>query len=482
MRRAMRTVRASEGLHGMAAALTLLLALPAGIAAGSQQGPGTPQPRADALAFFRALDEAGTRGVWPGFNPRSVPLALFDGENTLLRGHPFPPAEFVPVPGQSRLLIARGRHPAVTANSTREIGGVRTATVIPAPGASFQWAMLPVVEEAFHVFWLERHPAFRPDEMARYAYPLDDVENLRAMLAEDEALARAIEAPSASGAAAWAAAALALRDARQPSLADEVRAFETALEMMEGTANYVSRIAVGEAPARTAERLRRARPVDGIRWRFYDSGAALCFVLDRLSAGWKAAAEREPALTMVEQLRGALRQSPAQAASFSEGELSALLARASSAIADFESQRAQLGASIFGRPGRRIAISVATGAEPFRIRRFDPINLLVLRAGEVLHLHHLTLESPQGTVDLDNQVFVRGGHEGVVALSVPAGPHPIRSGVRELTIVGLSATPAVGDDPAEVRVDAPGVSVRLRNASVSTDGHVTRITVRGGRP
>ena len=69
-------------------------------------------------------------------------------------------------------LVAKGRHPAVAGNSTREIGGVRTATVIATPAQPVERTMLAVVEEVFHVFWLARHPSFRPNEMARYAYPL----------------------------------------------------------------------------------------------------------------------------------------------------------------------------------------------------------------------------------------------------------------------------------------------------------------------
>jgi hypothetical protein len=419
--------------------------------------------------------------VWPGFTPASVPLALFDGKNTLLRGHPSPPPEFSPVPGHVGLLIARGRHPAVTANSTREIGGVRTATVVPAPGESFEWAMLAVVEEVFHVFWLERHPAFRPDEMARYAYPLGDVDNLRALLAEDEALARAIDAPAVSGAARWAAAALAHRRSRVRALDDDVRAYESALEMMEGTANYVSRVAVGEAPGRTVDRLRRARPVDGIRWRFYDSGAGLCFILDRLAPDWRARSERERDLTTVALLEEALRAQAAEPARFDDAESSALQAKASAAVADFESRRALLRANLFDRPGARIIVTLAPGAEPFRIRRFDPVNLAVLPAGEAVHPHYLGLESALGSIELTNPAFVRGAFDGLVALTGPAGSHPFRGGIRQLTVVGLGAVPAVDSGPEGTQITAPGFSVRLRDAVVATDGRVIRVTVNGGR-
>ena len=86
--------------------------------------------------------------------------------------------------------------------------------------------MLAVVEEVFHVFWLARHPAFRPDELARYAYPLEDADNLRALLVEDEALARALESRSTTETAHWAAAALAARRGRVPAIAADVRAWK----------------------------------------------------------------------------------------------------------------------------------------------------------------------------------------------------------------------------------------------------------------
>ena len=146
----------------------------------------------DVFTFVRALDEAASRNVWPGFEPSRVPLALFDGERTVLLRHPSPPPEFTPWPDHPGALVVNGRHPAVAGNSTREIGGVRTATVIATLSQSVESTTLAVVEEVFHVFWLARHPVFRPDEMARYGYPLDAADNQRAILAEDEALARAI--------------------------------------------------------------------------------------------------------------------------------------------------------------------------------------------------------------------------------------------------------------------------------------------------
>ena len=311
------------------------------------------------------------------------------------------------MPGRPGVLVAKGRHPAVTGNSTREIGGVRTATVIATPAEPVERTMLAVVEEVFHVFWLARHTSFRPDEMARYAYPLDDAENLRALARRRRgAGARALESRSTTR-PRWAAAALAVRRARVPAAAADVRAWETSLEMMEGSANYAARVAVGEPVQKTADRLRAPRPAEGIRWRFYDTGAALCFVLDRLSPGWKERGERTPALTTVEQLDESLRASGAEPAALDSAVSARILARVSVDIADLGRRREEVRTSLLSRPGGRIVIEVEDGAEPLRIRRFDPINLMVLAGGEVAHPNYLTLESAQGSVELTNSAFVR---------------------------------------------------------------------------
>ena len=454
-----------------------------GAALVAQAPQGTTQPPAAAQNIFavvRALD-AASRGVWPGFAPSTIPVALYDGENTILLRHPSPPPEFSPMPGHPGVLIAKGRHPGVTGNSTREIGGVRTATVIATPAQPVERTMLAVVEEVFHVFWLARHPSFRPNEMARYAYPLDDVENLARLGAEDEALARALEAQQVDDAAGWAAAALGIRLERVPRLAEDVRAYETSLEMMEGTANYVARVSVGEPASRTVERLRAPRPAEDIRWRFYDTGVALCLLLDRLSPGWQERSDRQPALTILELMDAALRGRDAAAAAFSKADTEGFQARAATSIADLGGRRRRLRTELLERQGSRIVVDVEPDAEPFRVQRFDPINLMVLDAGAIAHANYLSLSLPQGTIELTNPGFVRGSFGGTVSVTEAAGRHPLSDGVRRLTIA-IQGAPKVGSDEGTVSVEAPGVRLTLRGVEAHVDGALIRIIVRRPRP
>jgi len=430
----------------------------------------------DAFAIVRALDKAGARHGWPGFSSSDLPIALFDGEKTLLLRHPSPPPEFKPMPDRPGVFVSPGRHPGVVSNSTREIGGVRTATVLATPGQNIRNILLACVEEVFHVFWLTRHTSFRPDEMARYAYPMTDVDNLGQMLAEDEALARAVEARSDDAAAAWAAVALRIRRERTPKLTEDARRFETALEMMEGTANYVARFALGEEPGETSARLRKGRPAEGIRWRFYDTGASLCFLLDHFDREWKARIDREPDLTIVDLLAAAVTRREVEPRAFSDTEVAGFGARATSDVADLVGRQRRLRAELLERPGAHVVIEVADGTEPFRMQRFDPVNLLVLGGGEVAHPNFITLSSSSGTVEMTNAGFARGSFAGTVGITGAAGAHPLSDGVRRLTIVGVEGAPRVTRDEGTVTVEAPGIRVMLRGAVVQADGRTFCVT------
>ncbi len=460
-------------------AAALLLAAFASGAAGQRPAPGS-----DVFAVVRALDAADAERLWPGFRPSEWPLAVSDGEQTFLFRHPAPPPGFVPVPGHSGVLVMPGRHPAVVANSTREIGGTRTATVIVTPGQGVDGSLLACIEEVFHVFWLRRHADFRPDEMTRYAYPVTDLGNLRGLLAEAEALARALEANDPSLAAGWAAAAIRIRRDRLPRTSDEDRAYETGLEMMEGTANYVARLATGQKGGATAARLRSGLSPDQIRWRFYESGTAICFLLDRFRPDWKTRIEAGPGQTTAGLLEAAVAGQGVPPAEFSGAEALRFEERAASGIAELSARQRATREDLLGRSGPRIVVEVAGDADPLRVTRFDPINLLVLDAGEVVHPNFLTLSGPNGTIELTNPAFMKGSFEGTVAVTRGAGRNPVGGGVRTLTVVGVRGTPHVDRRDGRLRLEADGVRVTLDGAELDGgDGSLRiRLPARAGRP
>jgi hypothetical protein len=458
-------------------ALALVLACAGTVVASVAQVPAD-----DVFVLLRTIDDVAARQAWPGFRLSDWPLAVFDGAQTLLLRHPAPPPEFTPLGGHPGVLVVTGRHPAVASNSTVDLAGARTATVIATPGSNRESTLLAYVEEMFHVFWLRRHATFRPNEVARYTYPMKDARNLQRVLAEDEALARALEAQDGAQAAAWAATMAALRRERAPWLTPDDRAFETGLEMMEGTANAVARTVVGLESSETATRLRAERAADQLRWRYYDSGAAICLILDRLQPNWKTRIDNDTDLTTMALLEAAVSRAAAGArpAAFSTAETSAFERRAAAAIGELAARQSSVRAELLGRGGARIVVEIADARNPLRVTRFDPINLLVLDAGEVVHPRYLTLTGPVGTVEVTNAAFTRGAFTGVVALTGPAGRHPLADGVRTLTIVGLRTAPKVNRRDGQLVVEAEGVRLTLRGAEASTAGETVRIRTAAG--
>jgi len=122
-------------------------------------------------------------------------------------------------------------------------------------------------------------------------------------------------------------------------------------------------------------------------------------------------------------------------------------------------------------------VEIGSGEEPFRVTRFDPINLLVLDAGEVVHPRYITLSNAAGTVEVTNPAYARGSFGGIVALTCPAGRHPLGEGIRSFTIVGLRGEPKVDRRAGQLRVETEGVRIALKNAEVRAEGDTLRIGV-----
>jgi hypothetical protein len=461
--------------------LPRLLAAVLTLACASATGPAarqTPQP--DVFALLRTVDGMDARRAWPGFRPADWPIAVFDGNRTLLLRHPSPPPEFAPLDGHPGVLAMAGRHSAVSGNSTTTLGGARTATIVARPGDNRENILLAYVEELFHVFWLQRHTAFRPNEMARYTYPVKDARNLQRVFAENEALARALDAPDADGAARWAAAMLQVRRERERALTPDARAFETGLEMMEGTANAVARVLVGLPASATSGRLRAACEADQLRWRYYDSGAAICLLLDRLQPGWQLRIDADAGLTTLAALEAAVAATGAKPLAFTAAESSQFEQRAAAAIADLSARQAKVRSELLGRRGPRILMEVGDGRERFRVTRFDPINLLVLDAGEVAHPRYLTLSGAAGTIEVVNPAFAPGAFAGVVALTQAAGGHPLGDGIRAVTLVGFASAPTLDRRDGRVVVEGDGVRLSLAGAEARVEGETIRVSLALG--
>lgn len=428
-----------------------------------------PDPFAPSLALLAEADARAAGDIWPDFDFRSIPVAIFDGERTLLLRHPSPPPEFVRVPG-GEVYAAPGRHAAVFANSSAQVGGVMTATVMPADSLTLRQRAGVLVHEAFHVHQRARHPGWTANEVELFTYPAEDVRLLALRRMETEALHRALVSPgppASGGSECWARAALELRRERFSAMPPGATMYERRSELAEGLARYVQLRVTGTADRTLLEG--RRYPADGIRHRVYESGAALGRLLDRHAPGWRSTLTASDSLSLDELLSRSLGppRGPGVRCGIAAQDRARVEREAAADVQSLRERRTAARSSFLEAPGWRLVIDAASA--PLFPQGFDPLNVQVLGAGDVLHTRYLKLGNSSGGLEV----------LGRSSLTTAAGAHPLFNGVRQLRITGLAVEPTVEQLDGVVRIRSEQLYGELRDASVEREGSTITVRLRG---
>lgn len=428
-----------------------------------QQGDAAANGRARATAINRELLRIASAGpLWPGYRPESVPLAIYTGDRTYLFRHPAPPAEFVAV---DDVLSMAGRHPAATSNSSANIGGVVTATLL----ADRSHAQQPLLElaavalhEAFHVFQRAAHPRWQGNEGDLFTYPADRADLLRLRREESEYLRRALSRPSDR--VCLTREAMARRAERFAAMDAAHAAYERDSEMNEGLATYVQLRAMAITTVAIPV---QEYPATGVRDRFYTVGPALAFLLDGVRPEWQAELERSDSLRLDRMLAEAV--STARGVCRLPVDVTTRIALRAEADANGVASDRVAGRTRFDqRAGWRIIVEPASHA-PLWPQGFDPLNVTQV-AGGTLHHRLLTLGNDSLSISFVDDEGV--DHE---ALTEAAGAHPLFNGIRRVEIVS-SAKPTITRDGGVVTINAPGL--RGRFTGVVVEEAPNRIVVR----
>jgi hypothetical protein len=461
--------------HARLAALMLIAACAAPGCVSPRVTPG-PDSAWSAIALDAevtrlAASRPSTDALWPGFDPRSVPLAVYDGERTYLFRHPSPPDGFMRLPGaDAGTAVMTGRHERVTANSSAEIGGVLTATVLLGPASdrrTLRDVAALTIHEAFHLFQRLRHPGWSGNEVELFTYPTDSVGLLAYRRLETAALRRALDAPDAKGASCHARDALEIRRKRYAGMDSSYAAYERGTELNEGLATYVEQRSLrnvkSDLPAADF-------PAASIRQRAYATGAALATLLDRLAPDWRATFEANDRETLDGALSRAIEPGQrcavgADAGAAAGEALGAATVQAQSDIAALRSDRERLRTAFEQRAGWRLIVETGSG-EPLWPQRFDPLNVERVDATHILHSRFVALGNSLGKLEvLDASTLTSG-----------VGPHPLFQGVNRVLLTGLT-TPELVEADGGVRLTTPGVSLDFRKARIARDGEMIRICV-----
>jgi len=411
-----------------------------------------------AVALEREVQRISEgKELWSGYDPLSVPLAVFDGSNTSLFRHPAPPDGFVE---EADAHVFEGRHPAVVANSSATLGGVSTATVmlesLPAEGTLSEWAAL-VVHEGFHVFQGTTGRRWGANEADLFLYPVDVAELLALRRLETEALRRAFSAQERDVAAGWAQRAVDLRRERFDGLEPAFRAYERGIETHEGTATYVEyKVAGREEPLFPAGGF----DAEDVRSRAYVTGVAWALLLDRFDPNWRDGFDGDDNRHLDTALAEVLLTIPGSSQecvmTTSERALAARVARED--VEQVLAQRTERRSRFESSPGWQIIVQ-ADATSPLWPQGFDPLNVRRVDGG-VLHTRFLKLGNENGVLE------VMGG----TALTEEVGPHPLFNGVRRVILAGLETEPQVEIEGEHVSISSPSLNADFIGAGVQRSG------------
>jgi len=416
-----------------------------------------PERIEDALDAF---DDMASSDLWPGFEDEAetIPVAIYDGTRTWLFRHPHPPAGFHPLEDPSWGAVFFGRSEAMRANTSTDLGGVTTATLLADkdPRRSPENLGAILAHEAFHVFQARRHPDWTADESALLTYPSTDPALLLLRREETEALRNALASEERGTAAGWARKALTLRQQRFQGLPETAVAYERGIELKEGLALYVQVKALERqgVPGLTDQGFAAA----DVRGRAYATGDSLALLLDRFRPSWREKLEEGSPLPLGALLAEALPANYPEA-EFSEETRKAMRSRARGEAEALLKKRATAAEAYLAKPGWRIVVRTAAG-HPLFPQGFDPLNIEVCDRGRVIHTRWLKLGNDAGSLEM---LDARG-------LTEPAGKNPLLNGVQVFHLTGLKKEPAVTEEGGSLTVQAEGLQARFRGAHWKKEG------------
>ncbi len=433
-------------------------------------------PGPDTLRLLADIHHAvaSVPAIWPGFRPDTFPMAyVLRGRGVLLLGWRGAPPEGYAPAGPAGHGLWLGESARGAASTAVDIGGRAVAQVVV--GALDRAALVGVsAHEAFHAFAgsvRREGRRFGRGENAFWVsqYPVFDVENETDWALEGRLLGAALAARDTDEVRRLARGFVAVRRARHARMGAELAEFEAMSELNEGLAQY----AEVRASSATAELARLDSLTAGsslsVRRRFYTTGSAMGLLLDRLAGdAWKGWIV-EDNVTLQDALARAsgldLAADALRAEAARRFDRAHLAASAAQGVRALRAARRRQADSLLARPGIQLVLDGGFGQ-----CQFDPQNMLRVDSAAVLHTRWLlvcrgqSLRGEFNTPVLTDATRATAviGEEQEVRLSVGGAP---------VALAGLTALPAAPD----VRIESPGLTLRVARADVSREGRVLRI-------
>ena len=430
-----------------------------GIKAHSQE------PVTDVVRLMEMVNRVEKHSLWPGFHPKEIPTAVFDGVNTYLFKHPSLPDGFELFEGMKDVYVFKGQYSQVRGNGRVQIGGAWTATCVPRThsrltGEKYTLQNLAgiVIHEQFHVFQRLKHADWRPNDGHLFNYPMDTPEMLALRTMELEAFRRAVCVEGPEEVSGWAREALMWRDKRHHLLEDALAQYEGELQRFEGLADYIECI--------SGDKDLKQLPVDpgfapgAIRHLGYIGGRWMASILDKLKPDWKTVMESGQAEYLHDILEKALLP-PEPMFVFTAEEREFFFEKAKEEVENRKAEIRRLEKEFDSQPGFRI--EVVAENNPLRLRMFFADRTEALSEGKLLHYSLLMCRNEKGSISIRDlkSITQSDGSTNVIGL----------------TIAGIAEKPVIENRDGKIKVSAKGIQAEFSGAEVRESPNAIKIVL-----
>ncbi len=425
------------------------------------------KPVTDIRAVMKEHALIAENDLWPGFNIKEIPVAVYDSVNTWLFFSDQAPEGFRQADDDSGVLVFEGQHPLVRGNSVVRFGETWTATsVLSNYSRRTSERYTPrdmagiIVHEQFHVFQRTKHPDWRQNDGVLLFHPEETKEALFLRRTEKEAFKRAVLSGSREEIAGWSLTALDYRKERLDMVPAPFRNYERDLQRTEGLSDYIERIARGVDPLNASNMTNGIAPA-GVRDLGYWEGRWIAMILDRLSPEWKMNLESKDTLFLEEILESAMMDSPFSKQTFSESEINLLKVESDKVFDDWQVKKAGEIESYKNLPGYSIEISSISS--PLNIRIFEPLEIELLPDRVVFHRLIFSAANQKGSIRVLNHPCITYFDESFRLV--------------KLCIYGLPEAPEVITEEKKLIIKYRDISLELNYTELKAEGNVYHVSI-----
>lgn len=425
------------------------------------------KPVTDVMEVMKEHAGIAETNLWPGFDVREIPVAVYDSVNTWLFFADQPPEGFRQADHDTGVFVFEGQHPQVRGNSVVRFGETWTATSVLSnysrrTGERYTPKDLAgiIVHEQFHVFQRTKHPVWRQNDGILLFYPEETKEALFLRRIEKEAFKRAVLATDKEEITGWVLTALDYRKERLSMIPEPFGNYEKDLQRTEGLSDYIERIARGVDPLNASNMTNGISPA-GVRDLGYWEGRWIAMILDRLSPNWKSLLESNDTLYLEEILESAMVDLTFKKHAFSESEISLLRLESDKVFDDWQIRQIGEIDSYKNLPG--FSLEISSNSSPLNIRIFEPLEIEILPDRAVFHRLIFSAANQKGTIRVLNHPCITFFDESFRLV--------------KLNINGLPEPPQVIAEEKKLIVKYRDISLELNYSELEVEGHYFHVII-----